>query len=293
MKVTKILGNNNALCREVHTDTWQAKQSDDFSFRFVFEGNEKFTVGNRQLILYPTNFLVLNEGTVYSRRICSDIPAETFSIFFDPHFLQDFHLAHTGNDESLLNDPFSPSKCAVPHFLEALYAFTGDMKFNIMHLKKHFDAGLDNEMLINEYLNHSLMIYYRIYEKEVVSTSNNLQFFKEQTKTEILRRLVIARDYIHSNYNSPITLEDISQQSYLSINHLLRTFKQAFHCSPYQYLIRVRLNRARYLLRHSTYSVKEIVNLVGFECPSSFIRLFKKSFQVTPGRFRNGVMEVA
>lgn len=286
MKASRILQNNNMLYSETTSDAWYPKQSSDFSMRLVFSGNENYSLGGRQLNVYPGSFLVLNEGTNYSRKINSDVPVSTFSVFYSPAFLRDFHNSAIGNDVKLLDDPFSGAG-DTPHFLETLYPFSGDLKFNMLHLKKHFDAAQNNEMLINEYMNHSLMLYYKIYDQEVIAKSSSLSFLNNQTRVEILRRLAIAKDYILSNYAEEVTLDAISRQACLSVNHLLRTFKQAFKCSPHQYLIQVRLNRAKYLLRNTNYSVNEVVGMIGFECASSFIRLFKNSFNETPGSFRN------
>ncbi|MNY61257.1 HTH-type transcriptional activator RhaS [compost metagenome] len=89
-----------------------------------------------------------------------------------------------------------------------------------------------------------------------------------------------------SNYNKNIRLDDIAQMACLSVNHLLRTFKQAYQQSPHQFLTKIRLQQAKHLLKNTDYPVNEIVDIVGFECPSSFIRLFRNSFNITPGQYR-------
>lgn len=104
---------------------------------------------------------------------------------------------------------------------------------------------------------------------------------------EILRRLSLAEDYIMSNYDRNIRLGDIAQAACMSVNHFLRTFKQAYQQSPHQFLTKFRLQQAKYYLRNTDYPINEIVDMVGFECPSSFIRLFKNSFEITPGQYRN------
>ncbi len=49
---------------------------------------------------------------------------------------------------------------------------------------------------------------------------------------EILRRLSLAEDYIVRNYDRNIRLDDIAWAACLSVNHLLRTFKQTYQQSP-------------------------------------------------------------
>ncbi len=50
--------------------------------------------------------------------------------------------------------------------------------------------------------------------------------------------------------------------------------------------MQVRLQRARQLFKTTNYAVNEVVSLVGFECASSFIRLFKNRYQVTPLKYK-------
>ncbi|MNV52090.1 Multiple antibiotic resistance protein MarA [compost metagenome] len=156
----------------------------------------------------------------------------------------------------------------------------------MLHLKKHIDQGSTDTLLLSSYLEHCLINYYEIYHAEVINREAALKFLSHTTKSEILRRLSIARDYIISNYNKNICLEDIARIACLSVNHFLRTFKQAYKQSPHQFLTSIRLQQAKYFLRNTDYPINEIVDIVGFECPSSFIRLFRNSFQVTPGQYR-------
>ena len=104
-----------------------------------------------------------------------------------------------------------------------------------------------------------------------------------------LKDLTLAKDFMLSNYSEDISLDDISRQSCLSSTHLFRTFKQIYNCSPHQYLIQIRLDNARHMLKSTNYTLNEIVSLVGFTCPSTFIKLFKNKFQFTPGTYRNHV----
>jgi AraC-like DNA-binding protein len=143
--------------------------------------------------------------------------------------------------------------------------------------------------LLDDYIYHSLLLFYRLYYNEVLNKSNRLDALYASTRDELFKRLTLAKDFMLSNYNQDINLEDISRQSCLSPTHLFRTFKQVYNCSPHQYLIQIRLDNARHILRSTNYTLNEIVNLVGFTCPSTFIKLFKNKFLFTPGAYRNYV----
>lgn len=286
MRVLKVLKNNNQIASETVKHAFYPEKVGSFSMNMVFNGNTNYTIGKRQLNLYPDSFLTINQGTSYSRKVDSWQPVNNLSISFSPSFLTDFYRAQRNNHQSLLDDPYKDENILEDFFLETIYPFSGDIKYNILHLKQHVEQETTDELLINEYLYHCLLNYYKVYDKEVLGKSEKLNFLNKSTKIEILKRLTLAREFINSNYNKCIDLDDIAHSACLSVNHLLRTFKQAYGISPHQYLIQVRIDRAKYLLKNTSYTLNEIVEIIGFECPSSFIRLFRSVNKTTPGKYR-------
>ncbi|WP_293302151.1 AraC family transcriptional regulator [Pedobacter sp. UBA4863] len=283
MRYIRELSNHNRIISE-HTckSFYRPADSEAYTIKFVFSGVENCTINKRNISIFPDSFAVLNVGTQYKSSIDSITPVNTLSLSFNASFVRDFNSTCHLTDDSLLDGKLQDS----PLFLETLYPFVGDMKYTILHLKNQIDKGLDNEMLINEYLHHSLLNYYSIYQKEVVQKISRLSFIKTKTREEIIKRLVLAKEFINSSYNENVSLDAISAYCCLSVNHLLRTFKEAYGISPYQYLMQLRLNRAKHLLKTTDYPLSEVVGLVGFENTSSFIRLFKHTTQMTPSKFR-------
>lgn len=287
MEYLKTLRNNNVIYSGTRDTKYNQQTTSDFSIRFVFSGNERYNIGKRQLSIYTDSFLILNKGTQYTSTVESAIPVQSFGISFDDKFLQDFKNSWQLKDETLLNMNKYPFASRYENeFDETIYPFKGDLFFNINHLKHHLDRGLQDELLINEYLHHCLINYFQIFNEEIFQKAQRLNFLNRSTKIEILRRLNLAKEYLYTNYNNNISLEELAEYACLSVTHLLRTFRQAFHVTPHQFLVQIRLQRAKDLLKNTDYPVNEIVNMVGFDCPSSFIRLFKDRFQTTPLKYR-------
>ncbi len=286
MKKIQILNNQNKIYSEAIDLVNCTNESHEFSIRMVFNGNELYNIGNKELNIFPGNFLAINEGTIYNRKINSEAPVNTLSILYTNQFLKSFRHSVTSSDRLLLDDPFSVPNNPAPIFLETIYPLKGDMMFNLVHIRNLFHSEVNNDLLMNEYLYHCLFNFYRIYDKEILVKSKQLNVVNINTRNELFKRLNNAKDYMISNYNQDIQLEDICKYACLSETHFYRTFKQTFHCSPHQYLMQLRLSQAKYMLKNTTYEVREIVNLIGFDCVSSFIRLFKDRFGVTPGNYR-------
>ena len=71
------------------------------------------------------------------------------------------------------------------------------------------------------------------------------------TRREILRRVSLATDFIHSNYDKPLMLGDMARAAFLSRHHFLRLFKHIHDVTPHEYLQRKRTTVAARLLRGS------------------------------------------
>lgn len=99
---------------------------------------------------------------------------------------------------------------------------------------------------------------------------------------EVNDRLIQVKDYIDKNYNLPITVESIS--SYFSTNrsYLSRSFKEKYGKSPKEYLLSLRLQRAKQLLNNEGMNVTEAAFLCGFNSQSHFSRIFKKWYGYAP-----------
>ncbi len=95
-----------------------------------------------------------------------------------------------------------------------------------------------------------------------------------------------ARQLLDRGYAAPITIQQLSQEVALSPYYLIRLFRRVYKQSPHQYLIQVRINKAKELLIHSELSITEICASVGFESLGSFSTLFRKTAGISPSAYR-------
>ncbi|TVR47621.1 MAG: AraC family transcriptional regulator [Planctomycetota bacterium] len=71
-----------------------------------------------------------------------------------------------------------------------------------------------------------------------------------------------------------------------SADHFSRAFKQRLGLSPAQFLIEVRLEHARNLLRYTNLSASQIAQELGFADPAYFSRVFTRHHRISPGAWR-------
>ena len=76
--------------------------------------------------------------------------------------------------------------------------------------------------------------------------------------------------------------------SYIGINrtYLTTLFKKKMLMSPQEFLMHVRMDRSRSLLRHTNISVSAVAREVGYEDQLAFSKIFKKKFGLSPAQYR-------
>ena len=98
-----------------------------------------------------------------------------------------------------------------------------------------------------------------------------------------------VKKYLDENYQKDISLHELSRMIHLEKSYLIRSFRKKFDCSPIDYLIRLRLNRARDLLLNTNMTVAEIAFDCGYHTPSFFIAQYKKHYHMTPSQSRKNL----
>src|SRR5438046_10741914 len=98
---------------------------------------------------------------------------------------------------------------------------------------------------------------------------------EQYPKIYLYKRIVQAKLFIDSHYAHKIDLDNISEEACFSKFHFIRLFKSVYGKTPYQYLIQVRIENAKYFLELN-YSVSSTCFQVCFDSITSFTGLFKK-----------------
>lgn len=125
-----------------------------------------------------------------------------------------------------------------------------------------------------------LELFLRIYKHQQQSVFHG----PEQTRTQSY--VAFALDYIHKNYQSPITVSELTQLLGVSQPYLFRIFKAETGKSPKQYLGDYRLLQAKKLLAETDLTVSEVANSVGYADGLAFSKFFSGRQGCSPLRYR-------
>lgn len=97
--------------------------------------------------------------------------------------------------------------------------------------------------------------------------------------------------YISRHFHENISLEMLASQAGLSPYYFLRRFASETGFTPHQYLVNTRIDAAKFLLRSPDISVKDISVRTGFSNESTFCSCFKKNEGMTPGQYRQSILQ--
>ncbi|NOU91363.1 helix-turn-helix domain-containing protein [Paenibacillus sp. LMG 31460] len=100
-------------------------------------------------------------------------------------------------------------------------------------------------------------------------------------------RIQLMISYIHQNYFSNLSLQEIADAAHLSVSECTRSFKKTLHTTPYDYLIKYRIKKSAELLSSTEYTITELASKVGFNHVNHFIQSFKKQYNKTPKEYRS------
>lgn len=92
--------------------------------------------------------------------------------------------------------------------------------------------------------------------------------------------------YVDDHISEPIQIEQLADLVNMSKFYFLKEFKQFTAVTPYQYIIRKKINYSKRLLSETSDSITSIALELGFNDTSHFSRTFKQHEQLTPKQFR-------
>lgn len=138
----------------------------------------------------------------------------------------------------------------------------------IEHLETIYELMQEINALVQAYINHASQ---KRFEKN------------DGTIEQIVR-------FMEENYHKPnLSIMDLEEHMHYSGNHIRNLFKEAYQCTPMEYLLQLRIRKAKELLAETDLKAVEIAEKVGYENSKYFYSLFKKHTGMTTYEYRVSV----
>ena len=122
---------------------------------------------------------------------------------------------------------------------------------------------------------------------ELINTSIENVRSMQKTDSIVHSQKDIIKDYIDRNYKKDISAKDVAGILGYSDVYFSKVFKQLFDDNFINYLTKIRIDRAKVLLKDVSFNIKEVGKSVGYADSNYFTKVFKRSVGMSPSEYRS------
>lgn len=95
-----------------------------------------------------------------------------------------------------------------------------------------------------------------------------------------------AIEYMYHHYREKIRINELAEYIGVNRSYLTNMFKKNIGCSPQEYLVNLRIEQAKDLLRHTQKSISTVAEEVGYHDQLAFSKIFKQRCHMSPRAYR-------
>lgn len=110
----------------------------------------------------------------------------------------------------------------------------------------------------------------------------------EEEDQDTLKLVEQVANYLELNYTQDISLEELATKFHFTSSYLSKMFKKKYNGTPLKYMIKLRIEEAKRLIRENPQSeVGRIATIVGYPDQHYFSRIFKNATGMSPSEYRD------
>lgn len=236
---------------------------DEIQVVWVYQGTLTYQVNGHTFPLDRGKLLFINSRLLHSSRTIKG-DAKTLCIDFSQRIFHPMVLKHY--IQPVLEDSTCTYMCLPlkPYYLDTLEQFT------------NWDEKLLGYFSVTNFLSQLV--------EDIVK---NFKGDSAPVDYEEVRRFNAILEYVHNQYSEPLTVALLAKTAHLNKNRLTALFKKYTNMTPVKYLNEYRLYVAKNLITSTDLSISQISEDVGYHQISHFIQQFRKSYGMTPLKYRN------
>lgn len=240
---------------------------------YITAGHAQLRIANQVFALNPNSLFYCCGGSAYT----IEAPQG-----FDPICLN-FDMTQAHNDSALPFPPCTDDRRETVVFYDCVedsdvlngHVFLDNAQELYPSIRKILDAFTNQEPYFREHASCSL-------KKLLLLLHRNPQAALPE-KIELVKR------YIDQHYASDLNNKTLAQLAGYHEYYLNRTFLASVGSSLHEYVLKVRLNRASYLILNTDIPLKAVPEQVGFHSYPHFSNYFKQYFGLSPAEYRKNV----
>lgn len=234
----------------------------EFEFLVMTKGKGTIYIENEKFEIKAGDGLFINSEELHIGVKTDSEPAEFFAVVFAPEVFGSLAI------DSIVQkyvEPVIKRKISMPKKLDC----------NIIELlnKVHEEPG---ELKIKSLL-------FDIWDQCLAKSEKS----PDVVKSKALDEMKAVMEYMRNNCHKDISLDDMAAYINISKGYLCREFKKVVHMTPFEYLIRVRIDKSCDMLRNTNFPIGEISEQCGFNSFSYFTKIFREKVGCSPREYRN------
>lgn len=261
-------------CRCADCRTSEPEYNETFCISFVRKGNFLFNVFRRSLDSYTGCVLITKPG--YERTVthAHSVPDECTIFEFTTAFYKGIVEQYGKTRFFLDNDIHS-----------TLYKTTPETEFLHYYIAQLILTRTGSKLQID---NLTMEIIHKVLGG--ITDHSPRPDIHPRLKQQHLTTIELAKNYITEHFTDDISLQEIANHCYVSPFHFSRLFKTFTGCSPYHFLLNIRLKHAEMLLKDSSLPAADIAFSSGFNSIEHFTAALRQKYHKPPVKYRSEIL---
>lgn len=158
------------------------------------------------------------------------------------------------------------------------------------YVHQEFDINVEAVLQEEKYLIFKQLNQLRTMEEHKVwllkKIGKLVDYLSENQMSQKEKLLYEVKNYLKENYTQTIGLDEIAGKFHISPAYLSSLFSKNTGVTLFEYIINMRMEKAKELLRTTNNKISDICQQVGYENQRYFNQVFKKNIGTTPGNYR-------
>ena len=243
--------------------TWRPKGRSDFQLLYIAAGKAHFHFDGKEEIVTAGHMVLYRPKEPQKYEYYGEDQTEVYWVHF------------TGSDVTNILRSYGLTKDK-----HVFYCGSG------LEYQNHFRAMIQELQMCKDDYEEMLVI---LFKQILIKLHRYFNTTSKVDNRQIAEEIDKATLYFAEHYNEEICIEDYAQRHHMSTSWFIRNFKQYTGSTPMQYILSIRIYNAEALLQNEQYNVTEISNIVGYDNPLYFSRIFKKVKGLSPSEYRKNI----
>ena len=249
---------------------------------YLLKGQVEALVDDESIILTPGQGIFVNQNVLHAFHRVEEFDAVFFSIVFHPAML-------FGYGSAALSVKYLSPILENPHMKYLVLSdddpYTSPIIEHMKQVRDHYNAKeYGYELVCKANICNLWNVLLKVPRDESATIVKSKRIINDE------QRIKDAIVYIEQHFADPITLDDIARSIHISKSECCRCFKRAIGMSPFEYLMKYRIEESTRRMRMNPHaSVSEIAGCVGFNNTSYYNKIFKKFMGCTTTEYRKSL----